>query len=160
MVWNKFPPRTWDTEAQDCTWLWLAKEKKPVSLHWVFSPALEDSLKDSIVSWCHTLCQGSVTAWGHRVTPQSHCESLGRYLRSLCLSLLCYEMGIIIVPSAGTLCNPHELSKRLTHAWHIETAQKLSIIVWGEVQSYLFSSLERLTPYHLFSLRIHIDLNS
>lgn len=69
-------------------------------------------------------------------------------------------MGIIIAPSAGTLRNPHESSKHLTNAWHIATAQNLPVIVWGEVQSYLFSSLERLTPYHLFSLRIRIDLNS
>lgn len=68
-------------------------------------------------------------------------------------------MGIIILPSAGTLCNPHELSKRLTNARHIAAAQKLSGIIWGEVQSYLFSSLERLTPYHIFSLRIRIDPN-
>lgn len=60
-------------------------------------------------------------------------------------------MGVIIVPSAGKLGNPHELSKHLTNAWHAVNAQKLSVIVWDEIQRYLFSSLERLTPYRLSS---------
>lgn len=63
----------------------------------------------------------------------SHRESLASYLTSLLLSFLHHEVGVVIVPSAGKLGNPHELSKHFTNAWNIVNAQTVSVVLGGKI---------------------------